>query len=336
MATFRILSIDGGGIRGLIPAIWLAQLEDDLREEGSSLQSSFDLICGTSTGSILAAAIATGISMHQIVGLFEDDGPRIFKRRSSFFFPTQMRNAKVARYPSHALQKALQSELGNRQLHDANPDLCITAYDIENRRTILFRSYDKSTRDVHIWEACLASSSAPTYFSPAKVNIGRSRHIVVDGGVVANNPSALAIAEAISIKRKKRLTPDLDLSIISLGTGSSTRNLAPRGNSPQGWFDWAVPILDVMFDGSSSISDHISKQILDPTKYVRMQFEMIRGSGSDDLDNVADYNLDALKASARSYMNNDGVEIYKRALDMMIKSKARPKPATPGNMPAPD
>lgn len=334
MPTFRILTIDGGGIRGLIPAIWLAQFEDDLREHGSSLQSSFDLICGTSTGSILAAAIANGISMHQVVSLFEDDGPKIFKTRRSIFTKFMI-NTKYARYASEALELALKSELGNKQMHDAVPDLCITGYDIENRRTILFRSYDRSTRDVHIWEACLASSSAPTYFPPAMISIGKSKHIVVDGGVVANNPSALAIAESVAIKRRKSLSPDLDLSIVSLGTGSSTRNLAPKRKSPQGWYDWAGPILDVMFDGSSSISDHISKQILDPTKYVRLNFEMIRGSGSDDLDNVAPYNLEALKASARSYMNNDGEDSYGRALDMMLSSKAKPKPAAPGNMPSP-
>jgi predicted acylesterase/phospholipase RssA len=335
MTTFRILSIDGGGIRGLIPAIWLAQLEDDLREEGVSLSSCFDLICGTSTGSIIAASIATGISMHQIISIFDDDGPRIFKRTKPIL-PRFIKHMHQAKYDPSGLRAALQKELVNSQMHDASTNLCITTYDIENRKTLLIRSYDKSTKDVHIWEACLASSAAPTYFPPARIQIGKSRHILIDGGVVANNPSSLAIAEAIAIKRKKSLTDDLDIQLISMGTGSSTRNLAPRGRGPKGWYDWAEPILDVMFDGSSSIADHISRQILEPRKYVRLQFEMIQGSGSDDLDNVADYNLESLKAAARSYMDNAGGDSYRAAFDLLSKKRTQPKSAPPTEMPAPE
>jgi uncharacterized protein len=330
--TFRILTIDGGGIRGIIPAIWLDQFEGELNEKGKSLRTCFDLICGTSTGSILAAAICSGISMSEIISLFEEKGPRIFQggpKGISIF------NSKRAKYNSYSLSKALSDKLENRQVHDAYPDICIPAYDIENRRSVLFRSYDRPTRDVALWQACLASSAAPTFFPPVDLKIGKARHIFVDGGVVANNPCAVAIAEAIGIRKLQSLTPDLDVSIISLGTGGSTRNLASRGKRPAGWFDWAPSILDVMFDGSSLISDHICKQILDDKNYVRMQFELIKDSGSDDLDNATTDNIECLKAAASNYMNHAGSKSFQQALNMMEKNWVKPESARPRIMPTP-
>lgn len=120
-----------------------------------------------------------------------------------------------------------------------------------------------------------------------------------------------------------------------MGTGSSTRNLAPQGKLPQGWYDWAGPILDVMFDGSSSISDHISKQILDPKRYFRLQFEMIRGSGSDDLDNARPHNIEALMAAASAYLDNAGAATYRDIVNSLTRNQVPPQQAQPSEMPDP-
>lgn len=335
---FRILCIDGGGIRGIIPAIWLAKLEEDLHDKGVNLVDAFDLICGTSTGSILAAAVACGVPMSQVVNLFEDDGPKIFKT-PYLGIMKNARNLLRAKYNGKALTEALEGALGNKQMEDAKTNLCITAYDIENRRSTLIRSYDQNTKDVEIWEACKASSAAPTYFPPHYMKINGARRILIDGGVIANNPSSLAVAEAISISRKVSLRAfGSDITLISMGTGNSTRDLCGRKHGPQGAIGWAKPILDVMFDGSSSISDHIARQILDPRYYVRMQLELLQNSGSDDLDKINDNNIEKLRGAASAYMSTNpvGSENYHKIVRLIAPVVEKPRKATPrADLPTP-
>lgn len=320
MAAWRILTIDGGGIRGVVAATWLLLMEKDLEENGLKLSESFDLVCGTSTGSIIAAAVAMGIDMKSVVSLFKSAGPKIFANpRSSFS------NMIFPRYSGKALNEILIETLGNSQLEDSKTNLCIPTYDIVNRKTYLLRSYDKHTKDLEIWNACRASSSAPIYFPAHKVTINDVDRILIDGGVSANNPASLAIAESISINKKKslKLMSD-DIVLVSLGTGSSTRNLAAKGKQLKGIMSWALPILDVLFDGSSSVSDHIVSQILDQSRYARLQFDLNGGQGSDDMDDASPENINTLRAAAHTYVTlGAGRPEYEKAMSLLIPSKGQ-------------
>jgi hypothetical protein len=334
MATWRILTIDGGGIRGVIAATWLQLLEKELEEHGLTLSGSFDLICGTSTGSIVAAAVATGMDMGTVVSLFKKSGPDIFSNPKGILV-----NLFKSRYNGNALNNVLQEVLGNSQLEDAKTNLCIPSYDVVTRKTFLLRSYDKYTKDLEIWNACRASCSAPIYFPAHTIVLNDVERVLIDGGVSANNPASLAIAESISINRKKSLKLMSDeIVLISLGTGSSTRNLAPKGNGLRGIMDWALPILDVLFDGSSSVSDHIVSQILDQSRYARIQFDLNGGQGSDDLDDASANNINTLRAAAGAYVTlGAGRPEYEKALRLLIPSKGQePKLAVPrDDLPSP-
>lgn len=307
MATWRILTIDGGGIRGIIPAHWLDMVQKEL---GTPLWQSFDLICGTSTGAIVAAAAATGMDMGSVVKLFRNEGPKIF--RKGLFYRSPFRD----RYNGKYLDTVLENELGNMQMEDAKTNLCITTYDIENRKAVLLRSYDNFTKDIELWKACRASSSAPTYFPPFKTRIGVASRILIDGGVCANNPSSLALAESISIANKKSLKLMNDeIVMISLGTGSSTRNLCEDRKPPLGLAGWARPVLDVLFDGSAGMSDYIVGQILAPEKYIRLQFDLNSGQGSDDLDDAGINNIEALHGAAEAHVTvGSGKPIFEKLL----------------------
>lgn len=332
---FRVLCIDGGGIRGIIPAVWLAKVEERLKElakrqRTQSLAESFDLICGTSTGAILAAAVAHGISMDQVLDLYTERGAQIFPRRGPQHLVSRMLGVTGllgARYNHRPLQAVLEEVLGNARLSDAKVPLCIPSYDIANRRTFYFRSYDPDTRNNETWKACLASASAPTYFPVyrCKLNSNDGVRYLVDGGVSANNPSGVGLAEAIALQKTDSLIKAQEkrrIQLVSLGTGGSTRNLTRRLKGNKGVAAWAPAILDVMFDGSSDVSAYIAEQILDADDYIRLQFNLNFGLGNDDMDNASTDNLEELVMGASNHITKAG----KRSFDALMRMIAPPPP----------
>ncbi|MBE9200151.1 MULTISPECIES: patatin-like phospholipase family protein [unclassified Nodularia (in: cyanobacteria)] len=171
---FRILSLDGGGIRGVIGATMLAAIEKKLNQP---LNKSFDLIAGTSTGSILAAGIAAGLTSKEIIEIYKDNGSIIFPYKSRFSLqrlPLLLKYGLSApKYSDDGLAKVLRDTLGQTKLLDiSDPLLLIVAYDTITRESIVFKSWreDPSYGNVPLWEACLCSSSAPTFFPAHKLD----------------------------------------------------------------------------------------------------------------------------------------------------------------------
>ncbi len=171
---FRILSLDGGGIRGVIAATMLAAIE---KEIGQPLNQYFDLIAGTSTGSILAAGVAAGISSKEIVEIYKEKGSIIFPYRSLFSWkriPLLLKYGLSApKFSDEGLAQVLTQTLGNTKLLDIkDPLLLIVAYDTITREPIVFKSWREEAcyGNVPLWEACLCSSSAPTFFPAHKLD----------------------------------------------------------------------------------------------------------------------------------------------------------------------
>jgi patatin-like phospholipase/acyl hydrolase len=274
----RVLAIDGGGIRGLIPALVLAEIE---RRTGRRIAALVDLIAGTSTGGILACALAKPdpLPAEEIAGIYEQEGPRIF-HRSLLKRITSADGNLDERYDDEGLMAALRRYLGHAQLADATVPLLITAYDIEARQAVILRP----SRDggVAMVDAARATAAAPTYFEPVRV-AGRA---LVDGGVFAINPAMTAYAEVV----------DEPIEVLaSLGTGEHTRRLALDAVRGWGRLAWAEPILDVVFDGSAdAVDDQLSRLAGD--RYVRLQTRL--DEASDDLDDASASNLAALRREA--------------------------------------
>ncbi len=210
--AFRILSIDGGGFRGVYSAHLLNSIESKLN---INLLETFDLIAGTSTGSIIAAGIACGIPVSTILQLYKVHGRRIFCKRAHARLPI-ISGLFASKYHNNALQDVLQSTFGDRKLGDISAPLIIPSTDIGNGCVHVFKSkYDAGfvrDPDVLVRDAVLASCSAPTYFDPYRLK----EYLLVDGGLWANNPSLVAVVDA-----SKRLKIDLDrIKILSIGTGT--------------------------------------------------------------------------------------------------------------------
>jgi len=212
--VFRILSIDGGGIRGIYPATLLQLLQERLR---INPLDQFDLIAGTSTGAIIAAGLACGKSPVEIADLYRGKGTRIFQDKRNSFYPGRFKPGFHSLYERTQLDELLNEELGERTLGDITKPLIIPATDVSTGGVYVFKSRysDEFTRDMdtRVKDAVAASCSAPTFFDPAKVG----NYLLADGGVWANNPALIAIADA----QYRLNTPLSQIRVLSLGTGQS-------------------------------------------------------------------------------------------------------------------
>jgi hypothetical protein len=274
----KVLAIDGGGIRGLIPALVLAEIES---RTGRRMADMVDMIAGTSTGGIIACGLAKPSPMPaaEIARIYEDEGPDIFSR-SLLKRITSVEGFLDERYSSDGLVASLQRHLGDAHMTDATVPLLLTAYDTSARAIRFLRSEGEGS-DLTMVVAAHATSAAPTYFEPVAVG----DETLVDGGVFAVNPAMCAYAE---------VGGKLDF-LLSLGTGSHTRALPYDEIKDWGQLEWARPIIDVVFDGGQDAVDFQLRSLIDGG-YTRLQTELVEAS--DELDDASADNLAALRREA--------------------------------------
>jgi patatin-like phospholipase/acyl hydrolase len=271
----RVLAIDGGGIRGLIPALVLAEIE---HRTGRPVAQLFDLVAGTSTGAIIACALTKPDPMTaaQAAAIYEQEGPEVF-HRSLLKEVRSLGGLIDERYDSRGLLDSLNRHLGEARLAQATVELLVTTYDLQARQALVLRRSD----DMSMVDAAHASSAAPTYFEPALVG----ERTLVDGGVFAINPAMLAYAEVAT---------KIDV-LASLGTGEHTKPLPFDEVKNWGQLQWARPILDVVFDGSADAVDGQLSALIDG-RYIRLQTRL--DEASDALDDASPENLAALRREA--------------------------------------
>lgn len=309
----KILAIDGGGIRGIIPAIILAEIE---RRSGQAIVNLFDLIAGSSTGSLLAMGLVTPdeqgnprFTAEDLVRLYELESSVIFSR-SVWRAMSAVNNLAGAKYPSNGIDSVLDRCFGDLKLSEAIGNVLVTSYEIQRRQPWFFRSrparyiakYDFKMRDV-----VRSSTAAPTYFEPAQIFHEAAEEgyfALIDGSMTANNPSLCAYAEA------KNKNPEVDdFMLVSLGTGDHTRPIDYEDARQWGLAGWSQHIMDIAFDAMSTTADYQLRRLLPACKdgiqhYYRFQTNLI--GASDDLDNVSEENIEGLKVlSGKLIEEND-------------------------------
>lgn len=213
--SFKILAIDGGGIRGVMPAAFLHAIERDL---AAPIHKYFDLIVGTSTGGIIALALAHGIPAETILRLYREKGSEIFKRRIDLM-PKMLASCVLGSvYRSKPLQQELRSVFGDDTLiGDAVCRVCIPAISVTTGNITVFktRHHEDFFRDrkLQTWRVAAATAAAPIYFRPAKIpDVGW----FIDGGLWANSPGLVGVAEACKLGYSLN-----DIQLLSIGTGTS-------------------------------------------------------------------------------------------------------------------
>jgi patatin-like phospholipase/acyl hydrolase len=334
---FKILAIDGGGIRGVIPATVLMEIE---KQTGKRIAELFDLIAGTSTGGILAVGLAkpgaepgkdgraqyTAADMRE---LYLREGAAIFPKPA---FPQSLwSNATrpfAEKYASQGIESVLQKYFGDSRLKDSLCNLLVTSYEIQLRQPWFFRS-DRARQDAEydflLWEVARATSAAPTYFAPARIPRGGDPQLnsprsgadqpssprsgdpqpdswmLIDGGVYANNPALCAYAGT------RQIDPDTEVLLVSLGTGRHAQAIHYR----PGLLGWAKPILDVVFDGVSRTTEYQLEQLLLPVRgakrYYRFQVNLT--DAEDELDDADPSNLRRLTDHADGLIQEEMAQL---------------------------
>lgn len=288
----RILCIDGGGIRGLIPALVLAEIERRTRRR---IAQCFDLIAGTSTGGILALGLARDngfgkpkYAASDLAAIYRDRGADIFQR------PLWKQLTSVAglageRYAQQGLESVLQEYFGEAPLEQSVTLTLLTSYDIEAREPVFFKSWKPEHGCIPMKMVARATSAAPTYFEPAMVEVDRTPRPLVDGGVFINTPSVSAYAEAL------RLFPREEFFMVSLGTGELTEPFKYAQARNWGKVGWLVPLLSCMFDGMADAANYQMGMFLG-ANYVRLQTRL--DTASDDMDLATPENIADLEKEA--------------------------------------
>ncbi len=281
--VFKILSIDGGGIRGIFPAHILQCVQERL---GIDVFDYFDMIAGTSTGSIIAAGIACQKQPSEIVSLYQKHGSAIFGQKKKSWWPSWLRQGMHSEYENNNLKTVLHNEFGDTTLGNIEKPLLIPATDIGHGGVHVFKSsYSNSfTRDknVAVKKAVLASCSAPVFFDPAKVD----NYLLADGGVWANNPALAAVIDA-----QYRLDVDMkDIRILSIGTGQSKTAYGTNENK-----DWGLltgwkrsEFISFLLSLQAQSTQNYLQLMLKDDQLIRLDFESDTPLPLDDVNVLGD------------------------------------------------
>lgn len=288
MKKLKVLSLDGGGVRGYLSAKILANVEQLLNEtynEDINIGQRFDLITGTSTGGIIACALSIGTSAKEIFNLYETLIPEVFIPKNYGIFQSK--------YSSEVLRDKLEDILGANTLSDVITDLCITSVDVENSSPRFHKSSyfgrNSIRLDEKLIDLALATSAAPTYFP--LVDTQHSTNLT-DGGIVANNPSLVGLIDAMELTNNNLE----NISLISIGTGEQchmpydVEKLKDAGK--QAWTAYidnfslkGSPILELLMDSQSKLA-HFQTQFLLKKNYLRLNPKLSIPIKLDSVDKI--------------------------------------------------
>lgn len=283
---FQVLALDGGGAKALFTAHVLARLEQDL---GVSVRDSFDLIAGTSAGGIVALGLGAGLTPSEIVGHYEELVMTVFPaaRRSLLRRPRQL---AAPIYDGDALRTALTKVLGERLLGDSTKRLVIPAWDVQRGAVHIFKTphHTRLARDwrIPMVDIAMATSAAPLYFPAARVD----GHRLIDGGVWANNPSVVAIAEAVSMLH----VPLSSIRVLNVGTIDQLTN-HPKRRDRGGLLQWVKPITPLILSAGSRGGQGIAEHLIGKSAYTR--FDALVPGGLYALDSADPNDMAGLAAS---------------------------------------
>lgn len=328
-----ILSIDGGGIRGIIPAAILNYLEtriqairDDSRIRIANL---VDLVSGTSTGSIIGSLMLIPdksgthplYSMNEILQMYIQLGPDVFHKNKWHDFKT-LWGLVGPKYPESNIEGPLIQMVDHYKLGDLIKPCAFTGYDIEQRRVNIYTNKDRNRKyeDYYVKDVVRGSTSIPAFFRPAYFQEGTDLNTIIDGGVFANNPSLVAYVEASKTlfddKGVKSLNPH-QMIVLSFGTGAGQRTKYPYGKTKRwGAAQWFFPILNILLSGSSDIVDYQMKKLFEaydrPDNYKRINPPLIHSdspSTDGSFENITKLLMDA----------NDYIEENKEYLNVLAR-----------------
>lgn len=267
-SRFQVLSMDGGGLKGIFTAAFLSHIEE---HAGIKLIDCFDLIAGTSTGGIIALGLGLGYSPRDILNFYKEEGPKIFPsqngltrlfRNIAWFF--------VRKYPSEALKNSLDKYFGNRLLGESLRPLIIPAFNFERGDVYLYKTpHHKNLKfdyRVPVKNVALHTASAPSYLPISITDTGVQ---LIDGGIWANNPTMVALVEALGYFGQ----PKENIAVLSIGTSRG-----PRASGHKivngGLWSWRKKTIEFLMRGQSIMAQNAAFHILDNDRFMRVNPEV--------------------------------------------------------------
>lgn len=277
MKKFKILSLDGGGVRGYLTAIILSNIETLLnksKKDPITLGKYFDLIAGTSTGAIIAGLLAIGKSAKEIKQIYEDNIKEIFSDDMRNFkldiFKSQYKKDNLAKMAKQYFEDKIFSK------EDLVTNLLITTVDLTTAKPRFYKSdyfsRNEGRKAEKLKDAIVASASAPAFFPVAK-ELEYSSYLV-DGGVVANNPSLVALIDGLEICKRDSIENE-NIVLLSVGTGKVCEmpyDVKKLEDTQIGWISENKAIIELLMTSQSKLTEFQTKFLCDTLgiKYKRI------------------------------------------------------------------
>lgn len=321
----KILSIDGGGIRGIIPAVILADIEHRTKKPISKL---FDIIAGTSTGGILALGLVMpddtypdkpAQTAQEMIKMYKNEGRKIFP--PSFLDSLGLAGWSGEKYGEKGIEGVLEERFADTRLSQALCDTIITSYEIEKRENVIFKSTTaqlEHEEDFYMRDIARATSAAPTYFEPAKIQAinKQNSYYLVDGGLFANNPAMYAYTHFIENVKGRE---NKECIMVSLGTGNVFKPILYKKAINWGLIGWAKPTIDILFDGICNAIDEQLRVIFKARKnsrYYRFQREL--QNEYNELDDTKEETINYLIGLAERLVD-EKKEVIEQLCERLVK-----------------
>lgn len=302
MPTFRILSIDGGGLRGVVPLTILKKVEE---LTGKPIWQSFDLIAGTSTGGLITSSLTmrdahdpgqSKYSLDDILNIYLTRGREIFPPRSTRIgeFLETIDDTLHPKFGEEGIDRVFRDVCGEARIADALTHMMVCAYDLTNNIPLFFKSRaakQNAAQNISIYDICRATSAGPTYLPAYECYYPKDDHdpkrLCIDGGVYVNNPSLAALSEFSKYHHQYgygNANEDInyrDVFVLSVGTGTYAGRITPEQAKHKGEIFWATRITDVMMRGVNKTTDYHMNEMMEPGNYLRLSINIMQEEFSE-------------------------------------------------------
>ncbi len=294
--NFKILSLDGGGLRGIVPVLILEEIE---KRSGKRIIDLFDLISGTSTGGLIACGVTVsddGINpvytLQEIEDIYTQRGKDIFPRKTvAGKIINSVTSLKQPRFSEAGLDKVLTEFFGTRRMTSCLKPILVTSFDLYNNEALFFKSrhaISRPGRNALLKDVCRATSAAPTYLPAYKFNFDNKTRVCVDGGVYINNPSVASLVEVTKYHKAKPYEMESvtlnNIQMLSLGTGTYSADIARKKVESWGLLDWATSITDVMMQAVNQTASYMADELTKTDNFLRIDLNIKNKKHSDMAD----------------------------------------------------
>ncbi len=328
MKTIRILSIDGGGLRGVVPLTILSDIQRRI-PNAPELWKCFDLIAGTSTGGLITSAMTLGdrstgkakYTLNDILNVYINRGHEIFPHHNvigNLFH--KIKDIARPTFDDDGIAKVFRDVVGNSKISDCLTNILVSTYDLNNNMPLFFKSIDhleNPALDAELYNICRATSAGPTYLPTYRFNYPKNpdkelpHRNCIDGGVYVNNPSMAALSEFIknfkhydpSIEKKEDIHYD-NIFVLSIGTGTYSSSIKDDESANKGEIYWAKNISDIMMRGVNKTTHYEMSEMMEEGNYLRLTIN-IDNEEHADMSNSSQETIDYLINATQTQVLQD-------------------------------